>query len=438
MTSVLHKAARGPDRNHSSRHHGALATVLLAALVVSWPAAVSAANPVLDWHPLVLKLEPMPRFTPHTRAAALVYVSIHDALNSIPGSRRYATYLPPVSAPLGASPEAAATAAAHWALHRYTATVHPENTHLLLEIDAFYASSLAAIPDGPSKYAGIAVGEAAAEQLWMARANDGWDNPNQLQFVFPEPAPGVWRPVPPWAPDHLPPFYWWNSVTPWTLTRASQFLSKPPPNITSSQFLEDVAETRAYGAQQSTVRTEDQSHAARWWGACEDSNFGSPGLIARQLLTDYCVNLHDSARIFALLALAQADAIISNIDSKNTWNFWRPITAIHEGGNADWTPFLTTPPNQEYPAGHPMVSGSGIHVLAKFFPGQLPKPLRVTSEYCGPRTFLSLSDAVQEVIGARVWGGMHFRDSGVEGAALGEYIAHWVHGNYLLPLGNEQ
>jgi PAP2 superfamily len=438
MMFIPRAATIRSDRSHPGHHHrsgSALAAVMFAALVAFWPAVVSAANPVAGWTRLVLKLEPTGRFTPHTRAAALVYVSMHDAINSIPGSCRYSTYLPPALPVLGASPEAAAHAAAHWTLRKYTETVHPENSSLLMEIDTFYATSLAAIPEGLGKLMGIWAGEAAAEQLWAARAHDGWDNPNQLQFVFPTPAPGVWRPVPPWAPGFLPPFYWWNSVTPWTLNSASQFLSAPPPSLTSASYLQDLAETQAYGAQGSTARTADQSHAAQWWGTCADSNFGAPLMIARQLVNDYGMDLHDSARMFALLALTEADAMISNIDSKNTWNFWRPITAIREGSDPGWTPFLTTPPNQEYPAGHPMVSGAGIYILEKFFPGALPQPLQVTSEFCGPRTFLSLSDAVTEVIGARVWGGMHLRGSGTAGAAIGEDIAGWIYERHLLPLG---
>jgi hypothetical protein len=401
--------------------------------MATWP-AVATANVVADWNRLMLKLEPINRFVPHTRAAALVHVAMHDALNSIPASRRYATYLPPVPAPPGASPEAAAVAAARRIMTRYTQTLHPENTALLEQIEALYTTSLASIPDGPAKSAGIAVGEASAEKLWRVRASDGWDNPNQVSYTFPTPAPGVWRPVPPWPSTHLPPFYWWNRVTPWVMTKSSQFMSPPPPDITGEIFLKNVAETRAYGDSQSTVRTEDQSFAARWWGGCEESNFGAPGLVAEQLVIDHKTGLYESARIFALLALAQADAMISNIENKNTWNFWRPITVIHEGGNTGWTPFLTTPPNQEYPAGHPMVSGSGLYVLAKFFPGQLAQPVRATSSACGARTFARLSDAVEEVIGARIWGGMHFRHSGEVGAGLGKSIAHWVYERQLLPL----
>ncbi len=412
---------------------GVLAAVLAAGLMVSWP-AVGHANVVADWNRLMLRLETLPRFMPHTRAAALVHVAMHDAINSIPDSRRYATYLPPIPAAPGASPEAAASAAARWVMREYTLTFHPENTALLGEIEALYATALAPIPDGASKTAGIQVGEAAAGQLWAARAHDGWNNPNNLQYTFPTPAPGVWRQVPPWPSTQLPSFHWWGQLTPWTMTHGAQFMSPPPPNITSTKFLEDVAETQAYGDSLSTVRTADQSHAARWWALCLESNVGAASLVAQRLVIDYDVDLYESTRIFALLSLTVADAMISNIENKNTWNFWRPITAIREGGDANWTPYLNTPPNQEYPAGHPMASGAGLYLLAKFFPGQLRQPVHATSTGCGTRTYARLTDAVDEVINARIWGGMHFRHSGEVGAHLGKQIAHWVYENALIPL----
>lgn len=412
-----------------------LLRALAVLAVLAWPGA-GHADAVADWNRLTLKLEQPRNFTPLTRVSAMVQVAMHDAINSLPDQRRYATYLPPVPAPPGASAEAAAVAAAHRVMARYLQTVHPQNTALAALIDARYAESLAAIPEGASKAAGVQVGEAAADQLWAAREGDGWNNPQQRPFSFPTPAPGVWRQVPPWPSTQPPSFYWWIHVTPWTLHSASQFLSPPPPDLSSKAFLEDVAETRAYGDSQSPVRTADQSSAAHWWGTCEEtSTAGTVGLMAAQLVSDYGLDLYDSARIFALVTLAQADAMISNLDSKTAWSFWRPITAIREGGDPAWTPYLTTPPTQEYPAGHPMVSGAGLYVLGLFFgQGELARPLHITSPSCGTRTFHSLDSAVEEVIGARIWGGMHFRGSGVVGARLGKRIAHWTHARALRPL----
>ncbi|NMO15627.1 vanadium-dependent haloperoxidase [Pyxidicoccus fallax] len=417
-------------------HRAAAVTCgLLALTVFAWPTP-GRADVVAEWNHLTLKLESPRAFVLLTRVGALTQVAMHDAINALPDQRRFATYLPPVPAPPGASAEAAAVAAAHRVILRYVLTVHPENSALIALIEARYAASLAAIPDGPAKEKGLQVGEATAEQLWAVRDADGWDNPDGISYVFPTPAPGVWRPVPPAAPGTVPPFYWWNRVTPWVMRDASQFLTQPPLSLTSKVYLRDVVETWAYGSNDSRLRTADQSFAARWWGECQEtSTAGVVGLMAAQLVEDHGEDLYDSARIFALVTMAQADAIISNVDSKATWSFWRPITAIREGGDADWTPYLATPPTQEYPAGHPMVSGAGLYMLARFYgQGPLARPLSITSPDCGTRTFRSLDAAVDEVINARIWGGMHYRHSGVVGARTGKQIAHWVHAHALRPL----
>ncbi len=408
---------------------GAVAAVLLVALV----SCSEKENPdtiVIEWNRMVLTLETPPRLHPHTRALALMHVAMHDAISSISGSRRYAPYSPLAPTAEGASPEAAANAAARWILREYVRTNAPSNTQKLEEIEALYTSSLAPIPDGTPKSQGIELGEATAEALWQSRANDGWNNPGQTPYTAAAPAPTVWRQVTPWPSTMPPPFYWWGDVMPWTLMRNSQFMAPLPPRPDDARFLEDVAETRTYGDAQSTVRTEDQSAAAQWWGNCTDNVM----VMAQQLVIDHEKGLHDSARIFALLSLVQADAMISNTYNKAFWSFWRPITVIHESGQPEWTPYLRTPPSQEYPAGHPMGSGSGAYLLEKFFPGPLEKPVEIVSPACGTRTFTRVSDAVDDVIGARIWGGMHFRHSGEVGAELGKEIASWAYERHLLPL----
>jgi hypothetical protein len=51
------------------------------------------------------------------------------------------------------------------------------------------------------------------------------------------------------------------------------------------------------------------------------------------------------------------------------------------------------------------------------------------------RSFERLSDALKEVIDARVWGGIHFRTADVQGAVLGKKVAHWERKNYFQSVG---
>ena len=78
----------------------------------------------------------------------------------------------------------------------------------------------------------------------------------------------------------------------------------------------------------------------------------------------------DSARMFALVNIALADASITSWSSKIQWNIWRPVTAIQladsDGncrtvGDPTWQPLfatpgitLTTPPGQMRSAALPL------------------------------------------------------------------------------------
>jgi hypothetical protein len=64
------------------------------------------------------------------------------------------------------------------------------------------------------------------------------------------------------------------------------------------------------------------------------------------------------------------------VATKNHYNFWRPITAIRNGGtdgNPDttgdpsWTPLRPTPPDRDYVSGHSIEGGAGAEVLKQFF-----------------------------------------------------------------------
>jgi hypothetical protein len=66
----------------------------------------------------------------------------------------------------------------------------------------------------------------------------------------------------------------------------------------------------------------------------------------------------DSARLFALVAVARADSLIAVFDAKYHYNFWRPMTAIRHGDNDEnprterdptWLPIAETPMHPEYP-----------------------------------------------------------------------------------------
>src|SRR5271157_303701 len=132
------------------------ASVLIAVVALLQP--LLAADLVIEWNQRanasVLEAKTYP--FAGTRVMAIVHTAMFDAINSIEG--QYTPYKFKVSAAPGSSPEAAGAAAAHATL----VALFPEQKAAL---DAAYAASLAQIPDGPGKVAGITVGEEVAAKV---------------------------------------------------------------------------------------------------------------------------------------------------------------------------------------------------------------------------------------------------------------------------------
>jgi hypothetical protein len=140
------------------------------------------------------------------------------------------------------------------------------------------------------------------------------------------------------------------------------------------------------------------------------------------------LGLVENARLFALMNMAGADAYIASWQIKKNTNFWRPITAIREAAsNPDpsWEPLLGTPPHPDYPSGHNIYSGAMAEVLRQLinsdqlsFGTALVLPTGPL-----PRSWSSLSEAEKDVMGARIWAGIHFRTADEHGIELGHAIA---------------
>src|SRR5947199_1581348 len=162
-----------------------VAMMLAIAMGSAIPSAVRA-DAVTDWNAImqatVTALPTNPFF--QARWGAIVQLAVFEAVNAIEGD--YEPYLGIIDAPPWASPDAAAIAAAH----RTLVTLRPGRAAAL---DVARAASLAAIPNGPAKDAGIEVGEEAAAAMLLLRAGDGWD---AVVPYTPGTNPGDWRPTP--------------------------------------------------------------------------------------------------------------------------------------------------------------------------------------------------------------------------------------------------
>jgi hypothetical protein len=312
----------------------------------------------------------------------------------------------------------------------------PEQTDTL---DGIYSDYLAD-HDLPEDDPGVVVGQLAAECIIALRANDGsFPNPPPPPFMGGD-DPGEWRPTPPaFAPGLIP---WLGDVTPFALESTDQCHPEPPPELTSNRYKKDYNEVKKVGSVNSTHRSDKETDMANFWSGGIVQIWG---LGLRDIATANIDNIGDSARLFALNYISNADAAICAWESKYFFVFWRPVTAIQEGdndtnpktdGDPTWLPLLTTPPYPAYTSGANNISGSTTRTLTNFFDTN-HMSFSLTSTFNGvtrTRMYKKFSKPADEVVDARILQGIHFRFDDEVGREQGEGVADVAFENFLRPL----
>ena len=390
---------------------------------------VMQGNAVTEWNATLLQAitatgTPPPRAS---RAMAIVQGAIFDTLNAFQGGfQNYHTTLTP---PAGANAEAAVAGAAY----RTLSVLFPTQTALL---DAARTNALSFTVDGQAETDGYNFGLAVGQEFLDLRASD---NSSLVVPYTPGSDPGDWVPTPAaFAPALLPN---WPQVTPFTMTTGDQFRPDGPPTLDSSAWAAAFNEVKDLGSARSTTRTADQTEIALFWadGGGTHTPPGHWNVIAQDVTARNGQNLLQTARTFALLNYAMADAGIAAWDAKYEYNFWRPITAIraaNSDGNAatvqdaTWTPLIATPPFPEYTSGHSTFSGAADAVLTALFGNQTFRA--ATHAFSNEmRTFTSFSQAADEAGRSRIYGGIHYEFSNVDAKAAGRAIGQQAVANFL-------
>ncbi|MEG3984976.1 chemotaxis protein CheB [Microcoleus sp. D3_18a_C4] len=388
-----------------------------------------SGNPVIEWNGVLLNAVRTASTAPPlaSRNMAMVHAAIYDAVNSI--SKKYTPYLVEIDPPAGTSAEAATAAAAHGVLVK----VYPAQAATFNEV---YASSLAKIPEGKAKQDGIALGQQVADQIISSRSTDGITK--VVQYT-PSTDPGSWVPTPPALAAALGPQ--WGQVTPFAMTSGSQFRPPGPPALEGAKYAEELNYVKEIGKSDSLTRTPDQTIIAKFW-ANGAGTFTPPGhwnQIAEETATLTGQSLEDSARLFALLNIALADAAISCWDAKYQYNLWRPVTAIRQADTdnnpnttADplWTPLLTTPPFPEYTSGHSTFSGAADPVMSSVFGSDYGFADRGDRTVNTLRTYQNFSEAADESGMSRIYGGIHFMSANIDGLSAGRNLGNYVVQNF--------
>ncbi len=402
-------------------------------------------NVVTHWNSVALELMVDPGPIIESRAFAIFHAAIHDAVNGV--DRHYKPYTADVSSP-GASVEAAVATAAHDVL----ISLSPSQRD---KIEAEYTDALAAIPDGPAKAAGVALGRECAQANLDRRANDDVPAPfPPTQGPITEPGylptgkPGDYGFTPPFDRAPLGPialFPEWGHLTPFGIDLAKHKLPGPD-RLSSRRYASDLNYVKSFGSLHSSTRTADQTQTAFFWFI----EFPIWNRITNTVLQQEHADVWRSARVLALVNFAMADGGIACFEAKYHFRFWRPYTAIRradEDSNSltdpdeSWLPLLWTspevipppffmPPIPDYPSGGAVISAAAAEVLIRNF-GDENKFVATSASLPNViRRFSSFTQAARENGMSRVYGGIHFRhavnDGYKQGRGIGRDIARML------------
>ena len=405
------------------------AVILPVCLCWTVPAA---ADVVTDWDAITVHAIVNAGTLRPSGTGFLDWAMVHVAVQSY--QERFEPYVQLVPNASG-SPIAAVAAASHDILvHQF-----PAQASMLDTVYQNYLKSHGLPLNDP----GVLVGQEAAAEILAARLGDG-SLPSSFPLFIGGTAPGDWRPtLPAFAPMAAP---WLGEVTPFALKDPAQLRpSPPPPALTSGQYTKAYNEIKALGGKVS-ARTPEQTELALFWATNYLATWSG---VMREIAMANLSDIGDTARLFALTAVATADAAIGAWDTKKYYNFWRPITAIQLGdtdgnprtdGDPGWLPLVNTPNYPDYTSGANNVTSAITRSLALFFGtdaitysvawvnvGATP-PANTT------RMYDSLSAAMDDVVNARVMEGIHFRFADTVARRTGKRAADWAFGHVMRPI----
>jgi hypothetical protein len=389
-------------------------------------AAVIPSDAVLTWNTYAVNA--VRASTPtKVQTDGMVYMSyvqaaVYDAVTKLEG--RYQPYHDfTFTVVPNASVQAAVAAATQTILDHY---LPDQESTVDGEYNAYLTPLTGDVADG------VALGEAAANDIIELRTGDGLNAATPSYGQIGPILPGQWQ----LQPGQAVQTPWLATFRPFLLERPNQFRAQPPPALTSTQYAKDLNETEAYGALNSTIRTPEQTAIAFFWVG---NNINQYNLAMQSVVAQHGMDLVDAAHLLAMGEIVTTDAGIACFDSKFFYQFWRPITAIRNAdkdGNPDttadpsWQALLGVPGHPEYPSQHGCFTSAFSDALAAALHTQhidvtMPGGQNGSSVLTTTQHFDNVDDIQSQVIDARVWLGFHFRNSVEQGNKLGNKVAGW-------------
>ena len=254
-------------------------------------------------------------------------------------------------------------------------------------------------------------------------------------------------------PDRAPildPTPWVGGVKPFVLQSSSQFRTAGPNALSSGRLGAGLQRGQGASARRTAPSARPtQTYIARWWQSNPVASWNDVAPAARR--TERPRRSPTRARLLAMQNLSGADASINCWNDKYHWDFWRPWNAIPRAAE-DGNPATDARPDLDA-ADHGAVPRTPVRAhlprrRAHARPADVLRRRarraasrsRASPRSCSPadprtRSFASFSQALAELIEARIWAGLHFRTADVQGQALGRNVADYMAANYFQRLG---
>lgn len=406
------------------RTMGALA---LLALLFTQPAWATTSNAATRWveHSLDIVRTKGIGTGDAARLYAMTYCAIYDAVNGIDTarhlSRRGYAIVPPAGAPALGDARVAAAAAAHAVL----VALAPDQQQVLdeaLEDEINRHGGPFRLPVHLGRKWGALVGE----QVFGIRSSDGSTTPDTIPAGT---GIGEHRASYNAALRHMAPF---------GIADKTPYVSGPPPALTSEEYAAAFNDVKTFGVLDGD---SERNEISAFWLAeggtvRETGTWIQAGLaIIEQQGT--VLSLSATARLFALLGMAIADAVIVSTETKAIYFTWRPTPAIREGdldgnpltaGDPTWTSRIgSAGASPEYTSGTSTFAGAAAKVLAGFYcRDRVRFSFATDGASSGPRTYPSFSQGAAEAGRSRIYQGIHFDFSNQEGQRTGRLIGDEV------------
>lgn len=256
---------------------------------------------------------------------------------------------------------------------------------------------------------------------------------------------GRWVPTPPSYASAMEPH--WKQIRPVVMDSAAQFEVPAPFHFNIKDKNSDYYKQVVMIKEAVEHLTPEQKHMADFWDdnpfklnvighvMYATKKFSPPGhwmsitgIAAKKANADFATTVY----AYAKTSVALFDAFIECWNAKYKYNTIRPESVINRYIDADWRPYLQTPPFPEYTCGHSTCSSAAAEALTSVFGDNFSYTDTTEQEFgIKSRSFKSFRAAADENNRARFYGGIHFHPTCIVsteyGRKVGDLVVNHLH-----------